>query len=142
MWIINFSLLVFFVKGSAKFSSDFTYSTSKIPFSMYSFTNRYLVWMCLVLLIDEFLVINIAPLLSTMTLLGKLMMNPKNSRIIITNMRSFHTSEISIYLASDDDWETTFCCFDPQTIGLSFRNIIQPEILFLLTLSPPQSLST
>ena len=134
--------MILLVKGSAKLFSDFIYSTSTIPFSIYYFTNRYLVWICLVFLMDEFFVINIAPLLSTIIFTGKLILNPKNSRILITNTTSLHESYMCIYSASDDNWDTILFCFDLHTMGFPLNVIIHPEMLFLLTVSPPQSLST
>ena len=54
---------------------------------------------------------------------------------------SLQMSEIPMYSASVDEPAVMRCWRDPQQIGLSWIKMIQPEMLFLVSASPAQSLS-
>ena len=90
---------------------------------------------------DPLLHRQMSPTLSTFIVMWYLTSYPRNSRIFITNITSFHTSEAATSSSLLVDRVTKPCCLEPQLMRQSLSMIIHPEILFLLYLPPPQSLS-
>ncbi len=132
---------MFFVNGSARFSTDFTNLFFTIPSSTKSRMKNPRMSTCLIRFPPPLLAKHMAPTLSTFISMGNFTCSPRNSRTFFTNITSRQTSEAATNSSSLQDRVTNPCCLDPHEMRHPFNSINHPVILLRLSLSPPQSLS-
>jgi len=108
-----------------------------IPSSTYSFTNFVQMSTCFVRFdVDMFLLMKMAPTLSTQTVMGSLTLIFMLSKSCSTNMISLTASDSATHSASLLLKVTLCCAFDRQLIGTPFTYKIKPDTLCLESGSP------